>query len=443
MSQKVIQQFLHSPIKSFFLLWFPVLFSMIAEPLTGLVDTAFIARLGSESLAALGIGTVIVTSALGLFNFLSVGSQTEISQSIGRNSLQEGRQLASQALVISLSIGLVLLLLAHFFAPHIATTMGGTPEVQAQATAYITIRAWAAPAVLITMTSFGILYGLANMKGPLYIALAINVLNLILDPLFIFGIGPFPELGIEGAALASTISQWIGALLCCYKISGALGFSPTMRRQDFYKIMGIAKNLLLRSISLIIFLVLSTRAANQFGTESGAAHQAIRQVWVFSALFLDAAAISAQSLIGYYYGAGDIKRSRQVAKMVCLWSLGLGSLLFLVMFFGSVGIGKLLVPDDAYTIFYPAWLISALVQPIAAIAYVTDGIHWGTGDFKYLKNSVLIATFCGICAIITVDILNIGNLTIIWCFISLWIAIRAFFGIIRIWPGVGENPLRK
>jgi len=82
-----IQEFLVTPAKSFFFLWVPVLFSMVAEPLTGLVDTAFVARLGTEPLAALGVGTVVMSSCLWLFNFLSVGSQTEVSQALGRNQL--------------------------------------------------------------------------------------------------------------------------------------------------------------------------------------------------------------------------------------------------------------------------------------------------------------------------------------------------------------------
>lgn len=441
MAQSNLSSFLQKPVKGFLFLWFPVLFSMIAEPLTGLVDTAFVAQLGSESLAALGIGTVVVTGALGLFNFLSVGSQTEISQSSGKGNLQQGRQLASQALTIGALIGSILLVLALFFAPSLASLMGGVEKVSEHASTYIQIRAFAAPAVLITMTSFGILYGLACMKTPLYIALTVNILNLILDPLLIFGYGPFPELGIAGAALASTISQWIGAGLCAYKILQSLGFTPGFRKEDIVKLLGIAKNLLLRSLSLILFLLLSTKIANQFGTESGAAHQAIRQVWIFSALFLDAAAVTAQSLIGYYYGSGDIVRSKQVARLVCLGSLGLGFLLMATMILGTSIFASLLVPDDAYSIFYPAWIVSSIVQPIAAIAYVTDGIHWGTGDFKYLKNAVIFATLCGIGALTTVGSLGIGNLTTIWYFMALWIAIRALFGFLRIWPGIGHSPL--
>lgn len=438
-----IKDFFKSPVKIFFLLWFPVLFSMIAEPLTGLVDTAFVARLGSEALAALGIGTVVVTGAFGLFNFLSVGCQTEISQSCGRGDSVGGKQFASQTLLIAVILGTILSILAIIYAQDMSALMGGTEAVQAHASNYIKIRSFAAPAVLFTTTSFGILYGFGDMKRPLYITLLINIANLILDPILIFGLGPIPALGINGAAIASSTSQWLGSMFCAYQINKHLGFNFKTSRSDCIKLFSIAKNLLMRSGSLILFLLLSTRAANQYGTESGAAQQAIRQVWMFSALFLDAAAVSAQSIIGYYYGSGDILRSRNVARIVSLWSFGLGFLLLLVMILGKDLFAAALVPKEAFAIFYPAWIISALVQPIAALAYVTDGIHWGTGDFKYLKNGVMIATFCGIIAIVYIDISQIGNLSIIWWIMSFWIGVRALFGILRIWPGIGAAPLGK
>ena len=83
-----LNRFLDTPFKAFFRLWIPVLFSLIAEPLTGLVDTAFVSRPGAEERAALGVGTLVLSDGLWLFNFLSVGSRTEVSQASARGSRQ-------------------------------------------------------------------------------------------------------------------------------------------------------------------------------------------------------------------------------------------------------------------------------------------------------------------------------------------------------------------
>jgi hypothetical protein len=173
--------FLESPLRTFFSLWVPVLISLIAEPVTGLVDTAFVARLGADSLAALGVGTMVLSSVFWIFNFLSVGSQTEVSQALGRNEMERGTRIASLAMLLALCAGLMLMLLAWLFASPVASAMGATDAVHRQAVVYIRWRAAGAPAVLLTLTAFGVLYGLQDMRMPLWIAVGINALNIVLD----------------------------------------------------------------------------------------------------------------------------------------------------------------------------------------------------------------------------------------------------------------------
>ncbi len=418
-----------------------MLFSMVAEPLTGLVDTAFISRLGAEALAALGVGTVILTSGLWLFNFLSVGSQTEVSQANGENNAERGRRIGSLAVFLALAIGTILGLLLLILAPALSTIMGATGVIHDHAVTYIQIRALGGPGVLITMTGFGILYGLADMRSPLFIAILVNVLNILLDYLLIFGIGPIPAMGIAGAAIASTSSQWIGVMLCLYRVQRKLGFTYKVSASDVKKLLTIGHDMILRTGSLLAFLLLATRSATQLGPESGAAHQAIRQVFVFTALFLDASAVTAQSLIGYFFGSNQINSARKVSRLVCQWSLIIGVLLMVVMLSGTGFISSQLVPQSSFVLFFPAWYVSALFQPVAALAFVTDGIHWGTGDFKYLRNVVIFATLCGSIALILLDVFNNNSITLIWWVTGGWILIRAVLGILRIWPGTNKSPL--
>lgn len=436
-----IQQFLTTPAKSFFFLWIPVLFSMVAEPLTGLVDTAFVARLGTETLAALGVGTVVMSSCLWLFNFLSVGSQTEVSQALGRGQLQQGRKIASLALCLGLSIGVVLGLLIFLLASKVATLMGATEAIHGYAVAYIKLRAFGGPAVLISMTSFGILYGLGDMRTPLLIAVSVNVINLFLDVLLIFGAGPVPPLGIAGAAAASSISQILGALCCGVVVWRKLGFTVDIHLSDTRRLLTIGRDMVFRTGSLILFLLLATRLATGIGPESGAVHQAVRQVWVFTALFLDATAVVAQSVIGFYYGSGDIGKARRVAKLVCGWSFFIGLCLMVFMLSVADEVAKLLVPTVGASLFLPVWMVASLFQPVAAIAFVTDGIHWGTGDFRYLRNVVLFATLCAALSLWCIEYSGLASLTLIWWITGGWIVIRATFGIWRIWPGSLRSPL--
>jgi MATE family multidrug resistance protein len=207
------------------------------------------------------------------------------------------------------------------------------------------------------------------------------------------------------------------------------------------KLLQVGGELFVRTGLLTLFLLLTTRAATRIGPEAGAAHQAIRQFWVFANLFLDAFAVTAQSLVGYFIGSRQIEQARKVAYLACVWSLAAGTLISFVMLFGRTLAAGLFVPDSAFALFMPAWLVAAVVQPISALSFVTDGIHWGTGDFRYLRNVVVLASGCGVIAIQLLDLSQPGCFTRIWMIIAFWILIRGLLGVLRIWPGIGKAPL--
>jgi MATE family multidrug resistance protein len=405
------------------------------------VDTAFIARLGSVSLAALGVGTMVLSGVFWIFSFLSVGSQTEVSQSRGRGDAGRGRRMGSLALALAFAAGSVIGVLAAAGAIPLAALMGASEGVLQQAAVYIRIRAAGAPAVLTTITAFGILYGLQDMRTPLKIALLVNGLNIALDALLIFGLGPLPPMGIAGAAAASVFSQWVGAALGLRCIASRLGLTTRIHIADIKRLLQVGFDMFIRTGLLTLFLLLATRSATRIGPDAGAAHQAIRQVWVFTALFLDASAISAQSLIGYFFGSGRIGDARLVARLVCLWSIVVGGAIMAAMMAGKGVAAMALVPESGRDLFYPAWAAAALIQPVGAITFVTDGIHWGTGDFRYLRNVVILTTCCGFAGLWLLDETRPGALTRIWWIIGGWIFIRAALGVFRIWPGTAASPL--
>jgi MATE family multidrug resistance protein len=440
---KIAHPFVRSPHKTLLSMSLPVLLSLVAEPLTGLVDTAFVARLGAESLAALGAGTVALSSIFWVFNFLGIGTQTEVAQAYGRNELQRTAEIGGLAIVLSAAIGGLMMLGGILLVPFVSTVMGAEGAVHDFASQYIQVRLFGAPAVLISLAVFGILRGLQDMRTPLWVAVSINLLNIILDPLLIFGYGPFPRLGILGAGLASVISQWLGALWATAVVLRRLGLPARFRMGDIIKLFQIGRDLFVRTGLLTVFFIFTTRAATRIGPDAGAAHQAIRQVWVFTALFLDAFAITGQSLIGFFIGPGRLAQARRVARLVCFWSLATGIFLSVCMLLGQNWVVRLLLPLSATTLFFSAWLMAVISQPINALAFATDGIHWGTGDFGFLRNVMISATAFGGIAIYLLDETAPGALTWIWLITAMWITIRAVFGVMRIWPGIGHSPLKE
>ncbi len=323
------------PHRTLVALSFPVLLSMTAEPITALVDTAFVASLGSVALAALGVGTTALSSLFWVFNFLGIGAQTEVAQADGKGNLERAGSIASLALTLAAGFGITLILLLLPILDWLASLLGASGAIQVEAVSYMHIRLYGAPAVLLMMVTFGLLRGLQDMRTPLWIAIGLNVLNVLLDWLLIFGNGPFPAMGVAGSALASTISQWLGALTGVAIIAVRLGLSASFSFRDVTRLLKVGGDLFVRTGLLLFFLAYTTRAATRLGADSGAAHQVVRQVYSFTSLALDAYAATVQSLVGYFVGRDAMDWVKRVVRVGASWSLWTGAALGALMWLGG------------------------------------------------------------------------------------------------------------
>ena len=398
--------------------------------------------LGSAPLAALGLATTLISATLWVFNFLGIGTQTEVATADGRGDREAARDAFGSALALAFLLGLALAALGWPLASEASRLMGATGGMVEDASVYLRIRLLGAPATLVMMAGFGALRGLQDMRTPLRVAIAINLLNIALDALLIFGAGPIPALGIAGAAWASTAAQWVGAAWAAAAARARLGLPERVRPRDMLGLFVVGRDLFLRTGLLLAFLTLGTRAATQAGADTGAAHHAIRTVWTFVAFLLDAYAIAAQSLVGFFLGAGRLAAARRAAAITCAWGAASGVVLAGLLWLGQEPIAQALVPASAHTLFASAWWIAAAAQPLNALAFVTDGVLWGAGDYRYMRNGMLLASLtCG-AALLALDTGAEGLIVRLNAVIVAWIVIRAGVGFARIWPGFGASPLR-
>jgi len=307
----------------------------------------------------------------------------------------------------------------------------------------MSIRWIGAPAILITITGFGAMRGIQRMMVPLWIAVGVNVLNVGLDALLIFGWGPVPAFGIEGAAAATSISQWVGALATMWVVYHTMNVRWQWELDRVLRLFRAGGDLFVRTGMLTLFLIVGTREATRLGAEAGAVHQAIRQFWLFTALFLDAFAVAGQSLVGFFVGSSQTDQARRVAKTILQWSFGFGCILMLVMWLGESWINVLIVPPAAHYAFSGPWIIALVMQPVNALAFGTDGIHWGTADFRFLRNATTIATLIGVGILYVWGALYGQSIQSIWVITAIWIGIRTIFGVGRVWPGSEKAPLGK
>jgi len=275
------------------------------------------------------------------------------------------------------------------------------------------------------------------------VAVGVNGVSIVLDGLLVGGFGPLPARGVAGVAAASTIAQWLGAVWAVAVVVRRLGWPAHLRLSEARTLLRVGGDLFIRTGLLTGFLLLTTRTATLLGAESGAAHQAVRQFWIFAALGLDALAITAQSLVGFFLGAGWVTQARRVAGVASVWSVVLGVVLGAGMWLFRQPIAALLAPPTAHALFFSAWFLSALVQPINALAFVTDGIHWGTGDFRYLRNAMFVAAAVGAAGLWGIEFAGVASLSAVWIVTDVWIAVRATLGVVRVWPGIGAAPLTQ
>lgn len=420
-----------------------MLLSMTAEPITALVDTAFVASLGSVALAALGVGTTALTSLFWVFNFLGIGAQTEVAQADGQGKPEKAGGIASLALTMATGFGILLILLLLPILNWLAELLGASGAVQMEAVNYMQIRLYGAPAVLLMLVTFGVLRGLQDMRTPLWIAVGFNVLNVLLDWLLIFGNGPFPAMGVSGSALASTVSQWLGALAGVTIVAVRLGLSVSFTFRDVTRLLSVGGDLFVRTGLLTFFLAYTTRAATRIGADAGAAHQAIRQVYGFTSLALDAYAATVQSLVGYFVGRNAMGWVKRVVRVGASWSLWTGVALGGLMWLGRGAVAAFLIPEAAVRVFLPAWAVSAMSQPVSSLAFLTDGVHWGTGDYRFLRNAMIVAALVGFGGISLLEFYEVDALYWVWIVVGIWVTVRALFGMLRIWPGIGNSVFQE
>ncbi|MDH5423081.1 MAG: MATE family efflux transporter, partial [Acidimicrobiia bacterium] len=167
----------------------PALGTLAADPLVSLIDTAFVGRLGTVSLAALAINAAVFSVAFMAFNFLAYGTTPLIARAWGRNDQASVARTTTQALVLAVALGLlatsILLVGSHQWLAVLQTP----PEAFPEALTYLRIRALAAPAVLIITAANGAFRGQQDTLTPLRVTLGLNLANVIGDAILIFGLG--------------------------------------------------------------------------------------------------------------------------------------------------------------------------------------------------------------------------------------------------------------
>jgi MATE family multidrug resistance protein len=258
------------------------------------------------------------------------------------------------------------------------------------------------------------------------VTLGLNLVNLVLDPLFIFGFG----WGLRGAALATLAAQWFGALWFVHLLLRSrrreLGIEPRLPRlAEIRPFVRIGGELALRTLALIGTLTLATAVATRVGTVQVAAHQVGAQIWLLLAMIVDSLAVAAQALVAGYRGAGDASMARRASNRLLGWGLASGLALG-GLFFLLAPVLPRLFTDEPAVLQAAGEIIPFVVamQPLNAIVFVWDGVFMGAERFRFLAVQMAFSAACA--ATVLLLVLPMGwGLTGVWWGIVALMAARA------------------
>lgn len=405
------------------LLALPALGALIVEPLYNLTDSAIVGHLGKVPLGGLAVATAGLNVLAWTAAFLEMATVSAVS--FRRASADEagaGRAVGA-AYALSVVIGLATGGLLELVAPWLAELLGGhgSGPVMHDAVVYLRIAGVGLPWLFVALAGNGHLTGLADTRRPLVIALASNVVNVLLEVVFVYVL----HLGIAGSAWGTVGAQVVAAGLFALTSRRAAVAPRRPTRAEIGELLADAVPLTIRTVALGTALLATTAIAARLGTSPLGGHQIAMQIWLMSALALDALAVPAQVYVSEALGAGDCGAAREVGRRTMRMGLVVGSVLGVVTMALAGVIPAIFSPNASVqhqaTI---ALIVCGAQQPIAAAAFVLDGLVLGATEYGAMRRAMLLAlvAFAPL-AVLTAADHSIGILGI-WFAMAIWLATR-------------------
>jgi putative MATE family efflux protein len=412
---------LRSPYdREIFRLAVPALGALAAEPLYILVDTAIVGHLGRSQLAALGVAATAL-SVLAMFNFLQYGTTAQVARATGAGESMTASRLGAQALWLSLGIGIVLAALVAGLAGPIASAIGAEGQTAEYAATYMRIVALGIPSAFLAIGGQGFLRGVSDLRTPLQIVIAGNVLNAVLEVLFVYGFG----WGIEGSAWGTAIAQTGMGAAMAWAILRRVGRGDAAPRPLLARrLLSVGKYIFVRTASLISAFLLAGAVVARFGDAPLAAYQIAFQLWIFLALVLDAIAVAGQIIVGRELGADQPDRAYAASVRMVWLSLATGAAFTVALLLLGDVIPRAFTSDaDVLEQCALLWPIFALMQPLNGAVFALDGILIGASDGPFIAASMIAAFACS-AAVLLVVLAEDWGVRGVWAALVVLIGVR-------------------
>lgn len=303
----------------------PGMISTITTSLYNIVNTLWVTRIGYEAIAALTISFPYQILFYAIGGGTGIGISALVSRRFGEKNVDAANRVAGQIFFLSACWGFLFMLVPIFFADSLLPLMGATPDILEYSHIYFVITSYGAPLIILAMVMSSLIRGSGDAVKPMIIMVSGTVVNIILDPFLIFGIGPFPEMGVSGAAWGTFIAQACAAALglfyfFAHKTAYHIKFSHILPNwpiiKDIYRVG--APTAIFQLAESIIFLLLNT-IISLFGSVALAAMGIVMRISDLAYMPIMGVSHGLLPIIGYCFGAGNFKRLWEALKKATLY----------------------------------------------------------------------------------------------------------------------------
>jgi putative MATE family efflux protein len=323
-----------------FLLSVPMVLEMIMESVFAIADIFFVSRLGADAVAVVGLTESMMTIVYAIGFGLSMGTTALVARRTGEKNQDLAKTSAVQAIIAGAGVSLLIAVPGFLFSDKLLLLMGASAETVLKYSSFTKIMFGGNMVIILLFIINAIFRSAGDAALSMRVLLMANLINIILDPILIFGFGPIPALGIMGAAIATNIGRGIAVLYQFYILfygSGRISLKLSDFRFDF-RLLGSLLKLSLGGIGQNLIATSSwigmVRIVSVFGSEAVAGYTIAIRIIVFSLLPSWGISNAAATLVGQNLGAGRpdrAARSIRITGIVNMLLLGMISLLFIFM----------------------------------------------------------------------------------------------------------------
>jgi putative MATE family efflux protein len=378
------------------LLAVPMVLEMCMESLFGVVDVFWVSRLGADAVATVGLTETALTLVFVIALGLSMGATALVARRIGEKDEQAAGLVAVQAIIIGLAVSGTIAIFGYFFAPNLLHIMGGSASVVKLGSGYTRMILSGSATIFLLFLINAVFRGAGDAAIAMRVLWIANLVNICLNPCLIFGLGPFPRLGVTGSAVGTTIGRGVGVLIQLYVLysgRGRLAVHASQLRADFlimWRLIRLSLNAMFQYMVQMASWVGMVRIIASFGSDATAAYTVAIKVIIFAILPSWGMSNAAATLVGQNLGAGKPGRAE-----TSVWRTSLYNMLFL----GVIGI--------FFFAFAPQIIGLFTTDPMVAPLAVSALRLFSCGNISYSYGMVITAAFNGAGDTVTPTILNL------------------------------------